>query len=153
MASALGTTSMLVHDAALHLSGIDPRGNEDFVSLAAHGAAPGYLALATGVTGGGFVDVADEVARIAQDAPWRTYTNRSGKRVSQPLVDPHKAARALQPAPERFRDEPPEPQLTAAQEDEIIRLTGTDLRKASYPMVPGRRDKGSVTRATREAHR
>jgi hypothetical protein len=57
-----------------------PRGNTDFVSLAAHAGALGYLALAAGVTSSGYSDPADEVARIAADAPWRTYSNCSGQR-------------------------------------------------------------------------
>jgi hypothetical protein len=151
LASQLGTSAALVHDAALEFCGVDPRGNQDFVSLTQHGAALGQVALSTGVTSGGYTDPADEVARIAADAPWRSYSNRSGQRVIQPMVDPAKAARALQPAPERFREDPPEPQLTAGQESEIIRLANTDLRRARYPLVPGRRDKGSVTLANRKA--
>jgi hypothetical protein len=69
------------------------------------------------------------------------------------LIDPAKAARALQPAPQHFRADPPKPQLSVGQESEIIRLTGTDLRRAHYPLVPGRRDKGSsVIQATRRVN-
>jgi hypothetical protein len=155
LAAAHGTTASLVHDAALEFCGIDPRSNQDFVSLSQYGAAVAQLAMGTGVRSAGPVDVADEIARITQDAPWRQYTNRSGQRVSQPMVDPAKAARALQPVRERFAAEPPEPQLSAEQETEIVRLCGTDLRRASYPLRRGPRDKGSVglTQGIREVGR
>jgi hypothetical protein len=44
---------------------------------------------------------------------------------------------------------PESPALTAEVRAEVLRLTSTDLRKASYPVTPGRRDKGSVALAAR----
>jgi hypothetical protein len=156
LASALGTTAALVHEAALEAGGIDPRGNTDFVSLAAHAGALGYLAQTTGITSGYSDpggDAALKVAEIAERQPMVQFTRRDGTRAARYLIDPHKAGAALRPAPERFPDDLPGPQLTARQEDEIIRLTNTDLRRATYPLVPGRRDKGSVTLARRKAER
>jgi hypothetical protein len=158
LAAALGTSAEAIRAGALELCGLDSRGNTTFVSLAQHAGAVAQLAMGIGVTSGysdADGDAAAKVAEIAERQPVVQYTRRDGTRAARYLIDPYKAGRALAPAPERFVDDTPEPALSAAQEDEIIRLTSTDLRKPTYPLRRGPRDKGAVSlsQARRETER
>jgi len=79
--------------------------------------------------------VAQEICRIAVDAPWERFTARSGEIRTRPLVDPARASAGLNPRPPERPGVPGELPMTDWQAGEVIRLTGQDTRRAAYGVL------------------
>ena len=142
LASALGVPSATVREAMLELTAADPNGgklsdygNVGFSSLTDEMDAMLALAGQVGVSAAapGF-DAAEwaeqEASRIAATAPAREFHDRrTGERRIQFAFDPARRASVLRPAPAREFSELP---MTDHQAGEVLRLSGTDMRRPHY---------------------